>query len=202
MATVRQPGRISVCSGKPDAELISNILLTRPEQLRVEDMEELLDALHALGYSNLEIMGRDFGQLLALSLGLEKEKVRAYAICRSYRFHGADLKYPLFTATLTQQGDGVAILCGYGLNEGYEYLSEKQILRLTGQLMVKIVTDMVQVLKVSHAVCNVKASNKRTLRLWRFMKKYYERKSHLIRINIVANPFDSNYKLVTLSIGE
>lgn len=177
--------------GPFSVDLAKRISATKKEDVRPCDLEELYDSLKSIGYREWEI-NKDFGQLLSLSLGSMRPKVRVYGI-----FEDQD---PLFLATLSQEMDcGVGILCGYGLKSVHTKLSKRQQYDALIHLFDLVLKEMIHRFKLRYALCNVKDTNTETLKMWRFIKKRFEHNRHGT-VNITDNPFQAGYRLVTITI--
>lgn len=180
--------------------LVASVLNTKPSEVRPEDLEEFRDYLGNIGYTDREMFGPDFGQLLALGLRLMGPNTRTYTIGCST---GLPFMRRVFVGTLSRVGEGVALMSGFGLTVGYSILSKRDIYTSVGLLMGMLVWDMVHVFDTRHAVCHVKNTNASTLLMWRFLKRQgIVVDGRSVDVNIIDDPFMRGYKLVTLSLKE
>lgn len=181
----------SVTCGAPSAELIESIVHLKPAELREVDFEELLDAARVLQYSDSQI-AREFGTLLCCFTGLGSKETKTYTLWDDTG------KYPLFVATLKKghQLDGVATLCGFATTRGEQLLDSRDRYEAIHDIFSQIVIDMQQA-RMDVAVCHVKASNRQTLTMWRYLSKWPD-----VKVSITDDPFTKlDYKLVTININ-
>ncbi len=180
----------SVTCGAPTPGLIERIVQLKPAELRDIDLEEFLDAAKVLQYTDSQII-REFGTMLCCFTGLGSKETQSYVVSDSYD------NYPLFVATLKRGHvlDGVATLCGFATKRGEQLLDSRDRYEVIHDIFSQIVMDMAFA-RIDVAACHVKASNKQTLNMWRYLSKWPD-----VKVSITNDPFTKlDYKIVTLNI--
>lgn len=178
----------------PTAELRDRVTYVKAEEIRYCDYQELLDYARSCGYTQQEL-NEDFGVTLMIAVGLMESK------CLYYSINHPDHAAPLFIATLTQVGafeGSCCMLRGFALDVAYDLMSAKEIHKAISSIFVAVTKGMKEAFKTDLAVCHVKATNEKTLNMWKFIGR--RGRKHGYYVNLTDDPFTHGYKLVTLGV--
>lgn len=168
--------------------LVERLITLRPEDIRVSDLDEMVDACHASGFSDDEIFGPAFGSLLTLHLGLMRLEAT-----KIYELEFNDELY--FVASLIREHkDGVGTICGFATKKGDASLNGKARMISIQTIMDEILTDAKEV-GLRSLVCHVKDTNRPTLAMWKILSRI--RKD--VNITLTRNLWYPHYYLVCIN---
>lgn len=175
--------------------LVNLISKMRPDEIRASDLEEFDDACRALNYTDQEMYGPNFGEILCCQLGLANSDVSAYPILDS-------TGRLIFVASMyRERPDAPMILCGFATKYGDQTTDWQARMVLIESLFAEIIGNATDRYNVDSLICHVKSTNHETMRMWKVLSRAF-RGSAFMNIACSPNPFIPGYTLVTINLKD